>query len=408
MAPPSSLPSAEEIAVRAKASYEAKYGLDAPQIPVGIEEQAEYFYQRNELSTVYFRSLVDFNCFAGRPNKGHYALADLFLVNAIQTAVTTNVDVLIENAGQWLYGQIGVGIDGNEVSAILPGSTPLLKIHGCRSHPDCMVWAPGQLLDAIIAARITQSANWLQTRLVNRDLLIVGYWTDWSYLNDVLSTALNAVNPSKVIVVNPADKITFEEKAPALYALGTRATGGFFHVQASGADFLDELRLQFSTSFVRQVLHNGRQDFTDRKGLEPAPALLEPPALDNMDFWQSRRDIEGCLPMQPAKQMSPANDSLIGQTILELRTRGAVAEGAYWNLDNQKIRVLKASKSLHRVQKDHERETAPTIAPDIVIAVGSDDQLLPKSVARTDMSTITRGNASRWMSRPQAVEELDL
>src|SRR5262249_9048030 len=117
MAPPSSLPSAATIAARAKLKYDAIYGATRPPMSAGVEEQAEFFFQRGELATVYFRTLIDQNAFASPPNEGHYAAADLLLVRAIQTAVTTNVDTLIETAGQMLFGQVGVGIEEAVVAA---------------------------------------------------------------------------------------------------------------------------------------------------------------------------------------------------------------------------------------------------------------------------------------------------
>src|ERR1700741_3497737 len=96
MAPPSSLPSAAALAAAAKHKYDAMYGAARAPLAEGVEDQAEFFFQRGELATVYFRTLVDQNAFAGQPNAGHFAVADLLLVRAIQTGVTTNVDTLIE------------------------------------------------------------------------------------------------------------------------------------------------------------------------------------------------------------------------------------------------------------------------------------------------------------------------
>ena len=69
----------------------------------------------------------------------------------------------------------------------------------------------------------------MATRLLDRDLLIVGYWTDWNYLNEVLASTLNAVHPSKVVVVDPAPGTSFEAKAPALYALRQSVPNAFKH-----------------------------------------------------------------------------------------------------------------------------------------------------------------------------------
>lgn len=411
MAPPSCLPSAAAVAAGAKAKYDARYGATRAALPAAVEDQAEFFFQRGELATVYFRSLVDFNAFAGRPNPGHVAIADLLLVRGIQTAVTTNVDVLIETAGQHLLGQVGSGIDGAGVAALPPDRAPLLKLHGCRqADPDNMVWAKGQLAVEPVAGRVARSAQWLGARLLDRDLLIVGYWTDWDYLNDVLGQTLGAVRPAHVVVVDPAGAATFKTKAPNLYALGERATASFCHVQASGSEFLDALRFAFSESFLRQVLHGGVADYQAETETCPAEALTEPPALDNEALWQVRRDLEGCRPNEPASDRNPPQEPLLGLTLLQLRARGAVADGPHWILGGRRIRILRASNQLlHRVQAAYERDDAPTVAPDIVIAVGAESQALAANIARAGSPpTIARGSLSRWMSRPEAVEELGL
>jgi SIR2-like domain len=411
MDPPSSLPSAAALASAAKETYDAQYGGTRPPLPAGIEDQAEYFFKRGELATVYFRSLIDFNAFAGPPNPGHFGVADLLLTRGIQTAVTTNVDVLIETAGQLLFGQIGAGIDGATVATLPPDRAPLLKLHGCRTRdPDNMVWASGQLAVEPVASRIASIDQWLRGRLLDRDLIIVGYWTDWDYLNDVLAATLGAARPARVIVVNPADGATFQDKAPALYSLGQRATGQFNHVARSGSEFLDALRLEFSKSFVRRVLHAGANEFFAQTGAHPSAVLTEPPPLTNDILWSVRRDLEGRMPLEPARERNPANEPLLGLTILQLRAIGAVADGSYWLLNGRRIRVLRASNQpLHRIQAAFEREMAPTVAPDIVVAVGAESQALPANIARVGTApTITRGNASRWMSRPEAVQELRL
>ena len=72
--------------------------------------------------------------------------------------------------------------------------------------------------------------------------------------------------------------------------------------------------------------------------------------------------------------------------------------------------VLRApNQPLHRVKAAFERGTAPAVAPDIIIAVGAEATTLPADIVRDGSSpTITRGNASRWMTRSEAVEELGL
>src|SRR3546814_4850408 len=98
-----------------------------------------------------------------------------------------------------------------------------------------MVWAPGQITAPPVADRIASSAQWLSQRLLDRDLLIVGYWTDWDYLNQVLGSVLDQVHPSKVIVVDPVDSASFQSKAPDLYALSDAVQNGLLHVKIGRA-----------------------------------------------------------------------------------------------------------------------------------------------------------------------------
>lgn len=411
MAPPSNLPSALRLAEGAKTKYAAQYGATRPPLSDDIEEQAEFFFQRDELATTYLSTLIDRNAFAGRPNSGHHAVADLMLSKAIQTVVTTNVDTLIEGAGLFLFGQIEVGIDGFAVAAIPAAKTPMLKVHGCRTiDPGNTIWAPSQLDAEPVKSRIACSAPWLEQRLLNRDLIIVGYWTDWDYLNTVLADTLGAVNPSRVIVVDPADGATFAAKAAALFALGNRAHGGFQHVQASGADFLASLRKAYSQSFIRQVLHAGQDAFTDAKTVAPDPSWLEPPDIDNDQLWLMRRDLLGCEPNEPASIPTPPVDPLLGMTLLQLRAAGATPSGSYWMLGGQSFRVLRTpNKLLHKVENEYVGDAAPVVAPDIVIAVGAEALTLAVSIARGPAgASMARGAASRWLTRSQAEEELGL
>ncbi|MER8573485.1 hypothetical protein [Mesorhizobium sp. M1374] len=411
MAAPSNLPSAWTLAQKAKAKYTAQYGGARPPLSNNIEEQAEYFFQRGELPTVFLGTLIDRNAFAGRPNEGHYAIADLMLARALQTVVTTNVDTLVESAGVFLFGQVEVGIDGHAVAALPPAVTPMLKLHGCRTIDLAnTVWAPGQLAHNPVQSRISSSAPWLTQRLLNRDLVIVGYWTDWDYLNAVLASTLDAVNLSRVIVVDTADSASFQAKAPALHALGMRASGGFLHVKESGARFLAALRREYSKSFIRQVLHGGAADFQHCKGTDADPAWLEAPDVDNDQLWLMRRDLLGCEPNAPADAPRPPNEPLVGLTMIELQAAGAVAEGTNWKLGGKTIRVLRTpNQMLDRVEATFEKDVAPVVAPDIVVAVGAESRALPASFARgSATASIARGSGSMWMTHADAVKELGL
>lgn len=411
MASPSDLPSAATLAAAAKRKYDARYGTSRPPLPQGIEEQAEFFFRQGDLGTVYLRTYIDKDAFAGPPNPGHEAIADLLIVRGIQTAVSTNVDVMIETAGQMLFGQIGVGTCRDSVARLQPDVSPLLKVHGCWNFNAAeTVWAPSQVTVEPIASRITNSADWMQVRLLDRDLVIVGYFTDWDYLNGVLEQTLGRVRPARVIVVDPSDGAWLAAKAPELYALGAKAGTAFLHVDASGDDFLARLRLAFSTSFVRSVLHSGAQTYEDMTGAPPDSAWMEPGPADNATLWQVRRDLEGRKPGQPAVARAPADEPTLGLTLIQLRARGAVADGPHWLIDGRRVRILRAANQmLHQVQGAYAREQPPLIAPDVTVAVGAEPSTLPAHIVRGGASgSIVRSSGGRWLTRPEAVTEFEL
>jgi hypothetical protein len=192
--------------------------------------------------------------------------------------------------------------------------------------------------------------------------------------------------------------------------LGGRAGRRFCHVRVSGAEFLQRLRRDFSRGFVRQILHGGAQAFEDLAGSPPDPAWLEPVRTDADDLWRERRDLEGRFPNQPARDRAPSAEPVLGLTILQLRSRGAVPDGPCWLLGGQRVRVLRTPNQLiHSVQAAFARETPPTVAPDVIIAVGAEPSPLPSHVVRgATPPTIARGTPGRWLTRSEAVIELGL
>lgn len=124
MAQPSSIPSAAQLAESAKEQYDARFGPERDPLPESIDDQAHFFFAREELYTVYLRTYIDTHAFSSKPNLGHYAIADLLFVRGISTAVSTNVDMLIENSGNMLNGHIAAGVTRDEVARIHPEVSP--------------------------------------------------------------------------------------------------------------------------------------------------------------------------------------------------------------------------------------------------------------------------------------------
>jgi hypothetical protein len=161
---------------------------------------------------------------------------------------------------------------------------------------------------------------------------------------------------------------------------------------------------------VRRVLHAGSEAYKDQTGAAPDPAWLEPPAIGVDDLWHVRRDLEGRSPTQPARDRAPPEEPVLGLIFLELRAKGATADGPYWLLSGCRIRILRTSNQLlHMVQAAFARETPPVIAPDVIIAVGAvSSGLSPHIVRGGTVSTIARGTAGRWLTRPDALTEFGL
>src|SRR3546814_13062588 len=105
MAPPSSLPSAATIAAEAKRKYDAIHGIGRAPLSPAIEHQAEFFFQRGALASVYFRTLIDPHIFPAPPNEGPFAVPAPLLVKGTKTANPTHVDVLMNTTGTNIHGQ---------------------------------------------------------------------------------------------------------------------------------------------------------------------------------------------------------------------------------------------------------------------------------------------------------------
>jgi hypothetical protein len=87
-------------------------------------------------------------------------------------------------------------------------------------------------------------------------------------------------------------------------------------------------------------------------------------------------------------------------TILELQAAGAVPDGSHWRVNGRTVRVFRAPNAfLHRLEAEFARETAPSAAADVVVAVGATDIHLHPSIARSSVGTIARGGGSRWVTR---------
>jgi len=225
-----------------------------------LETLSEYLFGAGHQS-LFVRNLVDWRPFRRDPNTGHQAVADFLTSSAVQYAVTTNYDDLVEVAA-FNLGESSLEPSVDSATAnIGRDHNPYLKIHGCVRDPDHTLWCHSQLnapppvsaANQKLRDRIASASGWLQANLPEKDLIFIGFWSDWTYLNDTFANYFNSVHGSMVVLVDPQDDAALMAKGPALWAWAS-ANANFHHVPETGNEFLDELRSGFSKNLSERVL----------------------------------------------------------------------------------------------------------------------------------------------------------
>ncbi|MER9938709.1 SIR2 family protein [Mesorhizobium sp. M0088] len=406
MAPPSSLPSARAVAERCF----DKYRLESdPNCDIGLRDNlealAEHFAGLNSLQSVFIEHLVPWPAFVRPSNSGHAAIADFLITRAAVAGISSNYDTLIERRA-WDYGADFRGsLDGDEATADSVRQAPLLKFHGCSQRDrQATVWAPSQLDDPTISGRIARSKVWMAANLRQKDLLVVGFWSDWEYLNAVIGEALIDVQPLSVTVIDLSPINALEQKAPQLWQIAHAQNVTFEHVQESGAAALDELRRAFSSNYLRQVLDAGRAAFEQATGVQCDPAWIDVGNFDSETLYGLRRDAEGVSAAEPAKLLRPANPEALGFFHLLLRQAGAVQRADGYDLNGRSIRVLNGAQSILGTLRGKFVEPPAAMRSDIVVAVGATDLGVPDNVVRSGRTgdVIRPDPAGEWYDLPGA------
>lgn len=406
MAPPSNLPSARVVAERCFDKYrlESDPNCDLA-LRENLEALAEHFAGLNTLNTVFIEHLVPWSAFVRPPNTGHAAIADFLITRAAVAGISSNYDTLIEQRA-WAYGADFRGsLDGDEAITDFVRQAPLLKFHGCSLRDrQATVWTPSQLDEPTISRRIARSKVWMTANLRQKDLLVVGFWSDWEYLNGVIGDALINVQPLSVTVIDLSPTDALERKAPQLWEIAHAQNVTFEHVQESGATALDELRRAFSSNYLRQVLDAGRAIFEQATGVDCDPAWLGVGNFDSEALYGLRRDAEGVSATEPAKLLRPANPEALGFFHLLLRRAGAVQRSDGYDLNGRSIRVLNGAQSILGTLRGKFVEPPAAIQSDIVVAVGATDLGVPDNVVRSGRSgDVIRPNpAGDWYDLPGA------
>lgn len=403
---PSDLLSAADIAHRCYDQWVATEPLD-PNLRNDIDQLAGHFYARNDFKI--FLGLIPWNDLVGAPNKGHAAIADLLITRGACAALSANIDCLIESWAHDRKVNMRGALTGQDASTFNK-TNPLIKFHGClRSDQQNTVWTHGQLAQSPIRERVSTCSSWMNLNLPDKHLVVVGFWSDWRYLNDVMADAFQINSARCVTVIDPSADSDLQAKAPNLWAKLTSLSNRFEHVQASGADALDELRTAYSRAWVRKFYALGRPLVEATGGVVPPAAT--PDALLGEDLYNFRCDAEGVPYSRAATWKAPAQHAAQAARIhMILLNAGATQKGAWLQHGCQSIRIVNgAGRWLAQVREDH-REPATIPQSDIVVCAAADDLGVPARLISSgrgaSMIRPSSGGGARWLTLEQALVEL--
>lgn len=218
---------------------------------------------------------------------------------------------LIEHAAE-LMGEpkAHVALTRAEATRPLP-HMPNVKLHGCfRRDPQQTLWSTRQLQVDPFHDRVKEFTEWLPSVLLERDLLSVGFRSDWSYLNDVLSSVIRESQANRIVLVNPSDPQILQTKAKGLWELAHQDSVEFIHEREYGKDFLTELRQAYSFNFMRRLVSSGGPTFKQVMGRE-ARACTGFKDLPMLDLYEWRRDST-CHRSQDCQENDSGRDDASG------------------------------------------------------------------------------------------------
>jgi hypothetical protein len=407
MGEPSRTPGARELADDCVQRYQPE--AVPPEIQHNLEQLADFFLFSPPLRAIFRDRLVDWSRFNGVPNSGHVAVADFLACGAATAAITTNFDMLVEEASKQLGDRAFQATVETDEAHRHSDHRPLLKIHGCMGrNRDQILWSRNQIEgmhpDPPLAARITAWRTWMAANLQGRDLVIVGFWTDWAYLNSVLEGVLDGTNPALIYLVNPGPAEELEQKAPGLWSISHRNGVFFRHVQQTGTEFLRNLRNSFNRKFFEHTLHRSISAFKAITGSTVDPAVdVLPAAANSEDLYDLRRDICGVPAGHVVRELKPKpHMEVIGATHLRLQARGAILSGARYRIsDGTTVRVVNgAGRVMSMVRAEFTKRQPQTIGKEIVICDAQEDGNAPANIMResTAATVVRTGTTAEWMT----------
>lgn len=408
---PSSIPAAVRVAEICYDTYNPIAPLPAA-LRSDIDKLAQHFHDRGDFRSIFLGKLVPWDELVGRPNAGHAAISDFLISRAAHAALSANFDPLIERWAEEHKVALQGALDGHEAVSFQPTSNPLVKFHGCLQRArEQTLWTQPQLREPDVQARIASCSQWMNLHLPDKDLVVIGFWTDWGYLNDVIANAFTVANARSVTVLDPNSTAALQGKAPDLWAKLNGLSTHFEHVQISGDEALEQLRVAHSRVWARRFFALGLP-MLQASGIA-TPANANPDTLNCDALYDLRRDAEGVSYVRAAKTKAPLPSSAVTAFAhLKLLHAGASQNGAWLEHGGRKIRVVHgAGRDLNTVQGSY-KEPATLPQADVVVCAGAIDLAVPASVIATGSgASIVRpspGGGASWMTWDQAQVELGI
>lgn len=402
MSPPSNLPSAADLAKECTKRYITISGSDLPNdIKDNLEKIASYCKQ-NGIFKYFIQKLIPWDRIMGiKNNSGHDTIADFLCCSSVDFVVTTNQDDLIEIAAS----NIG---ENNFYPAVLPQDlfrgdikhNPYLKLHGCcRKDRESTIWCKEQLEDNIIKERIKSFTKFMDGRLPEHDIIILGFWSDWDYLNSILWNCISNLEPRTIFLVDPLNDEDLSKKAPDLWNWVNSGKVKFIHIHDTGDGFLSSLRKEYSINFLKRLINesiNG-QNFRNR---DIIGFLDENIAMQ--DLYNLRRNFTGVPANKPVRDKKPeARHQAMGYYHALLIEKGAKLIGTKYNFNDKKIRIInKVGELLSKIKKDFSNEEQLYSDIDITICIGATDDSAPSSIVRgnSEINIVRTGVSGKWIT----------
>lgn len=395
--------------------YQTEYGGVLPVEASNLEAIAHHFFAQGlaVFRTLFVESIVPWNEInRADPNDGHRAIADFLSCNACDAVVSTNYDILVEKAANQLGNyHLDACLSGQDLQLT---SERLLKIHGCsRKDRGNTVWCVEQLDHDPVKQRVWSAQQWLAVNLQERLLVVVGFWSDWTYLNDAFAASVNRIVPNRVVVVDISDLEELKNKAPALWDWADSEDFDSIHLRLPCDQFLAEVRDEFGRNIVQRALGAARDQYP--ANITPCLPVdqIEVSDDEGSGFYNLRRDLCGAKYSEPAPTTSVQPGMIpVGVAILYLLSQGAEYDGTHFLLKGVRIRVVRGDgRELSRMKHAYRNDTLDPVAPDWIVCAGTldDGGVEPDVVRNQSKRTVVRRGYpdARWLLFNELTSELE-